>query len=84
MKVQIEGNLYLESDEMQFTLKEYTDKLDKNGKEVFKVLGYYGTIQQAAKAFVRMKIKQTTAVRLGELINDVNRIERNIESKLSV
>lgn len=84
MKVQIEGKLFLESDERQFILKEYTGKHDKDGKDTFKILGFYGTIQQAVKAFVRMKIKQSTAVTLSELVLDVNRIEAYIESKISI
>jgi hypothetical protein len=84
MKVQIEGNLYLESDERQFILKEYTGKQDKDGKETFKIHGYYGSIHQALKGYTTMKIKQSTAVTLSELVLDVNRIETHIKSKISI
>jgi molybdopterin/thiamine biosynthesis adenylyltransferase len=84
MKVQIENNLFLESDERQFILKEYSGKKDKDGKETFKILGFFGTAQQALKAFARMKIKQSTAVTLSELVLDVNRIEEYISSKITV
>lgn len=83
MKVHIEGNLFLESDERQFIIKEYSGKMDGTGKEMFKSLGYYPTIEQALKGFVNMKIKQSTASTLSELIQDVKRIELYIKSKLS-
>jgi len=84
MKVQIEDNLYLESDERSFVIKEYTGKQDDKGKDLFKTYGYFPTIQQAVKKLVQMKIKQTNAVTLLELVADIERIEQYIESKLSV
>jgi hypothetical protein len=84
MKVQIENNLFLESDERQFILKEYTGRQDKDGKDIFKIHGFFGTVQQALKAFTRMKIKQSTAETLSELVLDVNRIEEYISSKIAI
>lgn len=84
MKVHIEGNLFLESDERQFIIKEYTGKMDDKGKELFKAHGYYPTISLAMKSFVSMKIKQSTASTLSELIEDVKRIDLYIKSKLNV
>lgn len=84
MKVQIEGNLYLESDEYGFMLREYSGKTDSNGKELYKTLGYFGSAQGAMKHLVKMKIKDSTALTLAELLQDLRRIEQYIESKLSV
>jgi flagellar biosynthesis chaperone FliJ len=84
MKVQIENNLFLESDERNFILREYTGKTDDKGKELSKTHGYYGTVQQALKGLTRMKIKQSTALTLSELIVDVNRIDEYISSKITV
>lgn len=83
MKVHIEENLYLESDERCFVIKDYSGKKDVNGKDLYKTHGYYSTIQQAIKKLVQMKIKQTTAQTLSELVTDVKRIELYIESKLT-
>lgn len=83
MKVHIEGNLFLESDERQFIIKEYSGKIDTTGKELFKALGYYPTVQQALKSFVNMKVKQSTASTLSELVQDVKSINLYIDSKLS-
>ena len=37
MKVHIENNLYIESDGMQYILKEYTGKTAENGTPLFKL-----------------------------------------------
>jgi len=84
MKVHIEGNLYLESDELSFIIREYTGKTDKQGKKLCKTHGYFNSIQAAVKHIVKMKVKESTANTLSELIQDVERIEQWIESKLSV
>lgn len=83
MKVHIEENLYLESDERCFVIKEYTGKQDAKGKELFKPCGYFPTIQLAVQKLVQMKIKQSNAVTLFELVSDVERIEEYIKSKLA-
>lgn len=84
MKVHIEDNLYLESDEYQFVIKEYTGKLDKNNKELFKVHGYFSSIQHAMKHFLKMKVKKSTAKTLLELVEDIKNIEKYIESKFEI
>ncbi|AGN33765.1 hypothetical protein PANG_00046 [Paenibacillus phage PG1] len=69
MKVCIENNLYLESDERQFVLKEYTGKqsVGKNGEvtDLFKTIGYYTDIRAAINKLVQMKIMESNAQTLG-------------------
>lgn len=84
MKVQIENNLFLESDGMQFIIKEYTGKEDKQGNPTYKVHGYQSSITSALKGFLKMKIMQSTASNLLELQEDIKRIERFIDTKLSI
>ncbi|MGE6379899.1 hypothetical protein [Peribacillus muralis] len=84
MKVQIENEFYLESDDKQFIIKEYIGKQDKEGNERFKVYGYFGSIQQALKKFLSMKVMQSNAVTLSQLVEDVKRIEQYIDSKFSI
>lgn len=86
MKIHIEGKTYLESDEYQYVLKTYTgnfqtynkDKENEYERETFKVEGYYGTINQALNAVLNMKIKESTARNIGELLRDVDRIREYI------
>lgn len=88
MKVNIEGNLYLESDGMQFILKDYTGKIytDKRGNvtEAHNTLGYFPSVQSAMRHLVKMKLMESTATTLNELLQDVQRIEEYIESRVSV
>jgi hypothetical protein len=88
MKVCIENNLYLESDERQFVLKEYTGKqsVGKNGEvtDLFKTIGYYTDIRAAINKLVQMKIMESTSTTLGELLAEVESIRGYIESKVTV
>mgnify|MGYP001488279732 CR=1 FL=1 len=88
MKVHIEGNLYLESDQYQYLLKEYSGKTYTNEKgeerEGFRVLGYYGTIEQAIRSLVEKKIKQSAATNLKELLEEVKIIKAEISEKITV
>ncbi|WP_137744571.1 hypothetical protein [Robertmurraya siralis] len=80
MKIHVEDKLYIESDERQFVLKEYTGKLDNKGNEIYKTLGYFSKINQALKHLVKLKVMKSEATNVKELIGDVERIERKIES----
>lgn len=84
MKVHIENNLFLESDGLEFTIREYSGKQDKNEKDISKVLGHYSNVKSAFRGLVKMKVSQSTAKTLHELVQDVERIEQYIESKLNV
>lgn len=90
MKVQIEENVFLESDEYQYILKRYTGtysirnkgKEDEHEIENYRIIGYYPTVTQAIEKLVDMEIKTSTAESLDELIKDINSIKKYIESKL--
>jgi hypothetical protein len=84
MNVQIEENLFLESDERNFVIREYTGKQDKKGNDLFKTHGFYSTVQQALNGLVQMKVKQSTAVTLSELVLDIESIKEYINSKVTV
>jgi hypothetical protein len=84
MKVQVEGNIYLESDEHQFIIKEYTGKIDKNGNDLYTTHAYVTSLESAFKFLVKLKVKQSTASNLNELIIDLKRIEQFIRDQLSI
>lgn len=81
MKVNIENNLYLESDSMQFILKEYNGNEDKHGNPLYKTHGYFPNIKSALKHVMKMKIMNSTASNLIELREDIARIESMINSE---
>lgn len=80
---QDKGELYIDSDERNYMVNVYNGKTDKQGKAVFTNKGYYTTLASAAKEIVKMEIHRSTASTLHELIRDVERIERYIESKIT-
>lgn len=82
MKVQIERNLFLESDGMQYILKEYTGTTDKNGKELYNAKGYYGDVQSAMRGLLKFKIMESTATTLNGLVEDMRRLKEYFESRI--
>lgn len=90
MKVKIDDNLFLESDEYQYTLKLYNGtfttynkgKENEYERENFKTLGYFSSVEQAVKKLIDMEIKASKAESLSELLKDIKAIKKWIESKL--
>lgn len=79
----VEKSLYLESDEFQFILKRYNGRTSvdkKSGKEIdlYDTLGYFTNIHFALNKLMKMKIMQSTAANLDELLIDIKRIEYEI------
>lgn len=83
MKIHVEDKLYIESDERQYILKEYTGKFDDKNNELYKTLGYFGKVTQVLKHLVKLNIMKTEAENVRELIADVERIEKRIEDILN-
>ncbi|WP_409341044.1 hypothetical protein [Paenibacillus sp. MBLB4367] len=83
MKVQIEENLFIESDTHNFMIREYKTRNDGKAERVT-THGYFLSLAGAAKHLVKMKVKQSTATTLQELVSDIQRIEEYIHSKISL
>ncbi|MUG43447.1 hypothetical protein [Paenibacillus woosongensis] len=84
MKVQIEGDLFIESDPYNFILKEQKARQDGSGDGKIVIHGYFSTLESAANHVVKMKIKQSTAKTLQELVSDVRSIKEYIHSQLGI
>ncbi|GIP40788.1 hypothetical protein J31TS4_40680 [Paenibacillus sp. J31TS4] len=84
MKIQIEDKLFIESDPYQFIIKEYTGSFDKKGYEKYVTHGYFTKLETAIKHLAKMKVKESTAKTLGELLQDLKRIEEYICSKVTL
>lgn len=84
MKVQIEGNLYLESDDKQFIIKQYNGSVDKQGKETFTPKGYFSSVEGAMQYLLKMKIKESAATTLSELLRDVRELRVWIAQKIDL
>lgn len=81
MKVMIEERLYVESDTSGYQVVRYGDpatKIDKDGNEVdatsSKILGYMSTLEGCINFIVNLKLKDSTAKDLRELIQHMQEI----------
>ena len=82
---EFKGKMFIESDSMQYMINIYSGKVNDKGVEAYTNKGgYHATLQQAVKVIMRMKINESTATTLSELIQDIKRIETYIESKINV
>lgn len=90
MKVKIDDNLYLESDEHQYIIRKYLGTYSTHNKgkeneyerENFRTIGYYASINQALTALIESEIKTSTAKDLKGLKNDVKEISKWFKDKL--
>lgn len=82
MKVQVEDSLFIESDGLQFILKKYSGTTDKKGTELYKALGYFSNLEAAFQKIVKIKLMESTATTIKELLEDVRRIEREVRELL--
>lgn len=69
---------------MQFIIKEYTGNLDKHGNEIYNTKGYYGSLEGAVKGLLKVRLLESTATTLKELVEDVRRLKADIESAIGV
>lgn len=84
MRIHVEGNIYITSDKHNFIVEEETMKQDGSGKGKTVVHGYFSSLSSVAKFLVKMKVKQSTATTLQELVRDMKRIEEQINTTLNV
>lgn len=84
MKIQIEDKLFIESDERQFIVKRYNGKFDDKGMEGYKPLGYFSKLTQAVKFLVKQELMKSNAETIGELLSDLERIEKRIEELIRI
>jgi hypothetical protein len=70
----IEKDIYLESDEMNFTLKRYAGKFDDKGREIGETLGFFSNIDSALRFMLKRKIKDSAAKNLSELLAELQKI----------
>lgn len=80
---EFKGKIFIESDAMQYMVNIYNGKVTDKGAEIYTTKGFFRTLEQAVKFVVRMKVNDSTATTLSELITDMRRIGEYIESKLS-
>ena len=80
LNIKLDENIGIEADTHQYILKQYTGKLDKEGKEVANILGYHPTINSAFKNYIAHAIKNSDCTSIKEVIELYNNLEQKIDS----
>ena len=80
------GQLYLESDSMQFILRQYWIGKDKDGapKESSKTLGYYPSISSVLNHAFKMRIMESQATTIAELKKDFDELSEWFKEQFDV
>jgi hypothetical protein len=84
MKIQIEEKLFIESDDMQFIVKRYSGNFDKNDKETYKVLGYFGSLKQAVKFLIKKDCMASTVTTFQQMFVELERIEDKYDKLIGI
>lgn len=79
--IYIEGNWYIDSDELQYMLLEQTECKDSKGenKTVRKIEGYYSTLYGAVKGYrdmcIRKSVKSGNYRTLKEVLQEIRQLD---------
>jgi hypothetical protein len=85
MKIQIEDKLFIESDDMQFMVKQYSGKFDKKTeKETYKVLGYFPSLKQAVKFLIKKDCMASTVTTFQQMFDELDRIEDKYDKLIGI
>lgn len=81
-RVHIENDIYMTVEHLNVTLEKRTvfKSGDKAGQENFTPFAWYSTVKGAAKGLLRLKLAESTATTLKELVADMERIEAHIDA----
>lgn len=85
VKIEIEKDLFLESDERQFILRKYGKESVNDKGEItrsYTPLGHYGSVEGALRGYLKRATRQSNATSFKELVEDVKRVEAKIDSIL--
>ena len=78
MKLELDKEFFIESDENNFTLYKKgvtSDKAKVQGVETIKPLGYYGTLQNALRGYVKYSTRLIENENVQEILDKLNSIE---------
>lgn len=55
--IHIKDDYYIDSDAYQFILKQDMHRVDKEGRPIFDNLGYYATVEQALRGYLKTEMR---------------------------
>ena len=77
MNIPLEKDYYISSD--KFAFKLYKNNI-VNGKESFRVQGYYTTLNSCIKSYIQEKLKNSKAKSKIDVFKDLEQIQENISN----
>lgn len=85
MRIHVEGDIFITGDSMGYSLakRSISNSGKTKGQEIFIGFSHHPSVQSCAKKLLKMKITDSTAKNLKELIADVGKIEAELMSKIS-
>ena len=86
MRVHVENDLYISADGRQYVVERrgVTQSGENAGNEYFTSLGYYSSLQGAVNGIVKLKISESTATTLKELISKLDEIHHDIKTAVYI
>ena len=75
MNIPLDKDYYISSD--KFAFKLYKNNII-NGKESFRVQGYYTTLNSCIKSYIQEKLKNSKAKSKSDVFKDLEKIQENI------
>lgn len=83
MNIQLDENFkIITNDSLNLALQELRDVKDRETEQTKRkwvTIGYYSHIQAALSGYLKYSINRSNATSINMLIDDVNRIEKNIK-----
>ena len=84
LKVQIEGELYIVGDDQNIEVRTYTGKKDKKtNKDLYVTHGYFKDVEQAMKKIVDMKLVESQATNVKEMMREIKSIKQWVKDQFN-
>lgn len=86
MRIHIEGDLFVSGDRLGYTIerKQVIKEGKTAGTESYVAIGHYSQLKNAIKDLTKMKVADSTASTLNELLQEINRYHGEIEAKVLI
>lgn len=83
LMIKLIDNYAIMGNERDYSLVKFTGKKDKNGKDTYRICGYYGTVAACIKGCFKEKCLELVAeedMELKEAAEEFEKIEKRLES----
>lgn len=83
--IRVDENIIIEVDTFSYIAKADKHKQDKNGVDMFELIGYYSTLESALKGILRYKVARALDVKefsLNEAIREVQRVKNEFGERI--